>query len=69
MASEDQKITVGSELLRTYQRDFASMFRIEAGQKETIERDHVSIYQLLFGRAAARLESPTVEEAAIMAKN
>ena len=45
------------------------MFWIEAGQKETIERDYLSMYRLLSGRAAGRLDSPTIEEAVIMVKS
>jgi hypothetical protein len=45
------------------------MFWIEAGLKETIKRDHLSMYQLLFGRLSPDSESPTVEEAVIMVKS
>lgn len=33
-----------------YRRDYAGVFWIEAGSKETIERDYVHIYRLLYDR-------------------
>jgi hypothetical protein len=45
------------------------MFWIEAGQKETIERDYLSISRLLYGRLSAGSESPIVEEAVTMFKS
>jgi len=36
--------------IREYQGDYAAVFWIEAGSKESIERDYVQIYRLLYGR-------------------
>lgn len=36
--------------IREYRRDYAAVFWIEAGSKESIERDYVQIYLLLYGR-------------------
>ncbi|KAL2058053.1 hypothetical protein ABVK25_001671 [Lepraria finkii] len=36
--------------IREYRRDYAAVFWIEAGSKESIERDYVQIYRLLYGR-------------------
>jgi len=35
--------------IREYRRDYAAVFWIEAGSKESIERDYVQIYRRLFG--------------------
>ena len=36
--------------IREYRREYAAVFWIEAGSKESIERDYVQIYRLLYGR-------------------
>ena len=36
--------------IREYRRDYAAVFWIEAGSKESIERDYIQIYRLLYGR-------------------
>ena len=36
--------------IREYRRDYTAVFWIEAGSKESIERDYVQIYRLLYGR-------------------
>ena len=36
--------------IREYRRDYTAVFWIEAGSKESIERDYVQIYQILYGR-------------------
>ena len=35
--------------IREYRRDYAAVFWIEAGSKESIERDYIQIYRLLYG--------------------
>jgi tetratricopeptide (TPR) repeat protein len=45
--------------IRECRQDYAAIFWIEAGQKESIERDYIQIYRLLFGRAAPE----TIEDA------
>ena len=47
--------------MREYREDYSTVFWIEAGQKESIERDYIQIYRLLFGRAAS--ESIKLEDA------
>src|SRR5271163_4419049 len=34
--------------VRTYREDYSAIFWIEAGQKESLERDYLQIYALLF---------------------
>ena len=36
--------------IREYRRDYAVVFWIEAGSKESIERDYIQIYRLLYSR-------------------
>ncbi|KAK3169846.1 hypothetical protein OEA41_009230 [Lepraria neglecta] len=36
--------------IREYRRDYAAVFWIEAGSKESIERDYIQIYRFLYGR-------------------
>lgn len=45
------------------------MFWIEAGRKETIERDYLLMYRLLFDGLSAGLKLPTVEKTIIMVKS
>ena len=50
--------------IREYQQDYTGVFWIEAGSKETIERDYVQIYRLLYGRQTdAGQEIVKVEDA------
>ena len=50
--------------IREYRRDYAAVFWIEAGSKESIERDYVQIYQLLYSRQTnAGQEVVKVEDA------
>ncbi len=50
--------------IREYRRDYAAVFWIEAGSKESIERDYVQIYRLLYGRQTdAGQEVVKVEDA------
>ena len=36
--------------IREYRRDYTAVFWIEAGSKESIQRDYIQIYRLLYGR-------------------
>ncbi|KAL8719781.1 MAG: hypothetical protein Q9181_008020 [Wetmoreana brouardii] len=36
--------------IQEYRRDYQAIFWIEAGSKETIERDYIQVYRLLYGR-------------------
>ena len=50
--------------IRDCRQDYAGVFWIEAGSKETIERDYVQIYHLLYGRlTGAGPETVRVEDA------
>jgi tetratricopeptide (TPR) repeat protein len=63
------KSQLALNFVRTCRRDYAAMFWIEAGQKETIERDYLLMHRLLFGGWSAGLKSPTIEEAVMMVKS
>ena len=63
------KSQLALNFVHTCREDYASIFWIEAGQKETIERDYLTIYRLLFSRLSAGSELPTVEEAVPMVKS
>jgi NB-ARC domain len=63
------KSQLALNFVRTRRRDYAAIFWIEAGRKETIERDYLSMYRLLFGSSSAGLKSATVEEAVMMVKS
>ena len=52
------KSQLALNFVRTYRGDYTAVFWIEAGQKETIERDYLSMYRLLFGDVSARSKSP-----------
>jgi ankyrin repeat protein/tetratricopeptide (TPR) repeat protein len=55
--------------IREYRRHYAAVFWIEAGQKESIERDYIQIYRLLFGPVASEDESTKLEDAVTVVKN
>ena len=50
--------------IQEYREDYRAVFWIEAGSKETIERDYIQIYGLLYGRSTgAGQETVKVEDA------
>ena len=50
--------------IREYRQDYSAVFWIEAGSKESIERDYIQIYRLLYGRPlGAGQEIVKVEDA------
>lgn len=50
--------------INTYRQDYSAVFWIEAGSKESIERDYIQIYRLLYGRpVGAGQETLKVEDA------
>jgi tetratricopeptide (TPR) repeat protein len=53
----------------TCRQVYAAVFWIEAGQKETIERDYLLMYRLFFGGLLAGSKPPTVEEVVMMVKS
>jgi hypothetical protein len=56
--------------IRTYRNDYAGVFWIQAGQKESVERDYVQIYDLLFpNHRLSGTESVTVDAAVAKVKN
>lgn len=57
--------------IREYRWEYGAVFWVEAGQKETTERDYIQIYRLLFPEVAVRSHgsSITVEDAAPAVKS
>jgi len=55
--------------IRECRRRYAAVFWIEAGKKESIERDYIQIYRLLFGCMASDDESVKLEDAVTAVKN
>ncbi|KAK3176975.1 hypothetical protein OEA41_008301 [Lepraria neglecta] len=50
--------------IREYRKDYSAVFWIESGSKESIERDYIQIYRLLYGRPlGAGQEMVKVEDA------
>ena len=49
--------------MRDYRRDYTALFWVEAGSKETIERDYIKIYHLLYGPQSelVKLEDAVLE--------
>jgi hypothetical protein len=55
--------------VREYREDYPTVFWVEAGQKELIERDYLQIYRLLFDVAlAAKSDALSVEDAVAAVK-
>jgi tetratricopeptide (TPR) repeat protein len=55
--------------VREYREDYSAIFWVEAGQKESIERDYLQIYQLLFDPTlSTRPDALSVEDAVIAVK-
>jgi tetratricopeptide (TPR) repeat protein len=63
------KSQLALNFVHTCREYYTSIFWIDAGQKETLERDYLSIYRLLFSRLSAGSELPTVSEAVTMVKS
>jgi hypothetical protein len=57
------KLQLVLNYVREYREDYSNVFWVEAGQKESIERDYFQIYQLLFDPALV-----TRPDAVVMAK-
>lgn len=55
--------------VRQHQQRYSSVFWVEAGKKETIERDYLQIYKLLCPDSASRDGSIAVEDAIAAVKN
>ena len=55
--------------IREYRHDYSAVFWIEAGQKESIERDYIQIHRLLFGYTATGAESVKLQDAVPAVKN
>jgi hypothetical protein len=52
--------------VQEYRKDYTAVFWIEAGQRESLERDFLQIYSLLFGvNAQVRLENVKIEDAVV----
>ena len=55
--------------VREYRQDYAAVFWLEAGQKESIERDYVQIYRQLFEPVVSGREVLGIEDAVPAVKN
>ena len=56
--------------IREYRRDYAAVFWIEAGKRETIERDFLQIHRLLFGvQPGSGQDNMNVENAVLAVKD
>jgi hypothetical protein len=56
--------------VQEYRADYAAVFWIEAGQKQTVERDYLQIYRLLFdGGSASTHDRVTIEDAVAAIKS
>jgi hypothetical protein len=53
--------------IHTYREDYSAVFWIEAGQKESLERDYLRIYNLLLGNHVAPVQEKVTLEEAIQA--
>jgi hypothetical protein len=52
------------DYVRKYREDYSTIFWIEAGQKESIERDYLQIHKLLFDpKSAINTDAVSVEDA------
>ncbi|KAG8525595.1 uncharacterized protein KY384_009239 [Bacidia gigantensis] len=49
-----------------YKQDYTGVFWVEAGSKETLERDYIQIYQLLYGRLTAADQGTVKVEDAVL---
>ena len=55
--------------IQEFRKDYKAVFWIEAGSKETIERDYIQIYSLLYGRPTrASPETATLKDAVAAVK-
>jgi NB-ARC domain len=55
--------------VREYQEDYSTVFWVEAGQKESIERDYFQIYHLLFDPIlVTRPDAVSVQDAVVAVK-
>ena len=55
--------------VRQYREDYSAIFWVEAGQKESIERDYLQIYRLLFDPTlVARIDRVSAEDAVAAVK-
>lgn len=58
------------DYVQQYRTDYKATFWIEAGQKESLDRDFVNLYQTLFGvQMVAKKETVSVESAVIGVKS
>ena len=56
--------------IREYRQDYSAVFWIECGSKESIERDYIQIYRLLYGRLlSAGQDIVKVEDAVPVVKS
>ena len=53
--------------IHTYRQDYSAVFWIEVGSKESIERDYIQIYRLLYGRSLGMGQETLKVEDAVLA--
>jgi hypothetical protein len=63
-------VTAGVALPQEYRNDYSATFWVEAGQKESLERDFLHIYRLLYGlKEAYGEEMVKIDDAVLGVKN
>jgi hypothetical protein len=57
------------DYVRKYREDYSTIFWVEAGQKESIDRDYLQIHRLLFDpTSVTRLDTVSIEDAVAAVK-
>ena len=57
------------DYVRKYREDYSTIFWVEAGQKESIDRDYLQIHRLLFDpTSVTRLDTISIEDAVVAVK-
>jgi hypothetical protein len=55
--------------MREYREDYSTVFWVEVGQKESIERDYLQIYRLLFDPIlVTRPDAVSIQDAVVAVK-
>jgi hypothetical protein len=63
------KSQLGLDYVREHREDYSTIFWVEAVQKESIERDYLQIYRLLFDPSSLiRPDALTIEDAVVAVK-
>jgi hypothetical protein len=63
------KLQLVLDYVRKYREDYSTIFWVEAGQKESIDRDYLQIHRLLFDPiSVTRLDTVSIEDAVAAVK-